>query len=154
MDKATLKREASKWRDWYYKGQRSWSAAHHSSIYGSIVCSVVAGALLQVKGMDAGYAAVLTSIAAALSSAAAAGGFQRKWRSNRLSRSRVDGLLIDLEADDADLPKLSRQLKAIIAEHDREVVRDEGNGSTPEAAPATAPTAATPPGDKAAAPAP
>lgn len=137
MDKATLKREAAKWRDGYYKGQRSWSTAHHASLYGSIVCSVLAGALLQIKGLDAGYAAVLTSIAAALSSAAAAGGFQRKWRSNRLSRSRVDGVLIDLEADAADLPELTRQLKAIIAEHDREVVRDEGNGAASPAAPPT-----------------
>ncbi len=153
MDKATLKREATQWRAGYYEGQRNWSAAHHSSIYGSIVCSVVAGALLQIKGMDAGYAAVLTSIAAALSSAAAAGGFQRKWRSNRLSRSRVDGLLIDIEADGADLPRLARQLKAIIAEHDREVVRDEGNGSA-AADPPPSPAAPGQPADKAAAPAP
>lgn len=73
----------------------------------------------------AGCAALLTSCAAALSSISAAGGFQRKWRSNRLSRSKVDGLLLDIEMDDASIPDLARQLKEIIAEHDREVVNDE-----------------------------
>lgn len=126
MDKAVLKREATLWRVGHCQDQRNWSAAHHSSIYGSIVCSVVAGGQLQSKGMEHGYVAVL-------SSAAAAGSFQRKWRSKRLSRSRVDGLQIDTEADDADLPKLTRQLKAIIAEHDLEVVRNEGAGSAPNA---------------------
>ena len=130
MDNDTLKQEATKWHDWFQKGQKHWSVAHHATVFGSIGCSVLAGALLQVKSSDlAGGAAVLTSIAAALTSLAAAGGFERKWRSNRLSRSRVDCLLIDLQADSPNLPELATQLKDIIAKHDLEIVSEESKGN-------------------------
>lgn len=126
-----LKQEATKWRDWFYKGQRGWSAAHHISVYGAILFSIVAGGLLQISSVPVGWATLLTSCAAAFSSIAAAGGFQRKWRTNRLSRSKVDGLLIDIEADDASISALASQLKEIIAEHDREVVKDESKDFSP-----------------------
>lgn len=126
MDKDTLKQEATKWHDWFQKGQKNWSAVYHTTVFGSIGCSVLAGALLQVKSSDlTGFAAVLTSIAAALTSLAVAGGFERKWRSNRLSRSRVDCLLIDLQADSPNLPVLATQLKDVIAKHDLEIVTEE-----------------------------
>jgi hypothetical protein len=126
MDREMFKQEAVKWRAWFHKGQRGWSIAHHITIFGSIVCSIVAGAILQAKEPTySGYAAVLTSIAAALTSLAAAGGFERKWRSNRLSRSRVDGLLIDIESDAPNIPDLASQLKDIIARHDEEIVKTE-----------------------------
>jgi hypothetical protein len=126
MDKVVFKQEATKWHDWFEKGQKNWSTAHHVTVFGSIICSISAGALLQVKSVDLqGFAAVLTTIAAALTSLAAAGGFERKWRSNRLSRSRVDGLLIDIEAESPNIPDLANQLKDIVAKHDQEIVRDE-----------------------------
>jgi hypothetical protein len=131
MDKAMLKQEAEKWREWFHKGQRGWSVAHHTSTYGAIICSITAGGLLQLSPAPVGWAALLTSCAAALSSIAAAGGFQRKWRSNRLSRSKVDGLLLDIEMDGASIPDLARQLKEIIGEHDREVVKDESKDLSP-----------------------
>ncbi|GAB4087565.1 hypothetical protein [Hydrogenophaga soli] len=131
MDKAMLKQEAEKWREWFHKGQKGWSVAHYTATYGAILCSIAAGGLLQLSPTSVGWAALLTSCAAALSSIAAAGGFQRKWRSNRLSRSQVDGLLLDIEADDANIPDLARQLKELIAEHDREVVKDESKNPSP-----------------------
>ncbi len=131
MDKAVFKQEATKWHDWFEKGQKNWSTAHHVTVFGSIICSVSAGALLQVKSVDlVGLAAVLTTIAAALTSLAAAGGFERKWRSNRLSRSRVDGLLIDIEAESPNIHDLANQLKDIIAKHDQEIVREETKETT------------------------
>ncbi len=66
-------------------------------------------------------------MAAALSSLAAAGGFERKWRSNRLSRSRIDGLLMDIENDSPNLSELTNQLKEIIAKHDLEIVGEKIN---------------------------
>lgn len=126
MDKDTLKQEATKWHDWFQKGQKNWSFAHHTTVFGSIGCSVLAGALLQVKSSDVvGFAAVLTSIAAALTSLATAGAFERKWRSNQLSRSRVDCLLIDLQAESPNLPVLATKLKDIIAKHDLEIITEE-----------------------------
>ena len=130
MEKEMLKHEALKWRAWFEKGQKSWSAAHHTTIFGSIICSVVAGALLQITTAELkGYAAVLTSLAAALTSLAAAGGFERKWKSNRLSRSRIDGLLIDIEAAKPDMSNLADQLKDIIAKHDEEIVKSEATAA-------------------------
>jgi hypothetical protein len=98
MDKAVFKQEATKWRDWFQKKQKIWSVAHHVTVFGSIICSVTAGVLVQVRSVDlVEFAAVLTTVTAALTSLAAAGGFERKWRSNRLSRSRVDCLFIDID---------------------------------------------------------
>ena len=79
-----------------------------------------------MKSVDlVGLSSVLTSMAAVLTSLAAAGGFERKWRSNRLSRSRVDCLLIDIEAETPDIPDLAKQLKDIIIKHDQEIVKME-----------------------------
>jgi hypothetical protein len=120
MDRVQLKAQCESWQRRYYSGQRNWSVAHHFSVFGSIVCSIVAGALIQAEMKIP--ASTLTATAAALTAIAAAGGFSRKWRSNRMSRSRVDGILLDLEADNSDVVDLSGQLKAVILQHDQEVV--------------------------------
>lgn len=136
MDRNILKYEAIKWHHWFNKGQRNWSIAHHGAMFGSILCSVAAGAALQMKNGDLiGLATVLTSIAAALTSLSASGGFERKWRSNRLSRSRIDSLLIDLEAESPDIQDLANQLKDIIARHDQEIVKFETPAPTKQEAP-------------------
>ena len=130
MKKEKFETEAKKWRDRFYAGQRIWSVAHHVTVFLPIICSVLAGALLQLKltdlrfaGLDqTGIATVLTSIAAALTSLSAAGGFDRKWRSNRLSRGRIDRLLLDAESDAPNIPDLTNQLKEVIAKHDEEIV--------------------------------
>ncbi len=128
MNKEGLKEEALKWRSCFNKGQRNWSAVHYTTVFGSIILSVVAGAVLQFKSSEStAVATVLTSLAAALSSLAAAGGFERKWRSNRLSRSRIDGLLMDIENDSPNLSELTNQLKEIIAKHDLEIVGEKIN---------------------------
>ncbi|PLK37221.1 MULTISPECIES: hypothetical protein [Klebsiella] len=124
MDKKTLNDQALKFRSQFNKGQKNWSFAHHFSIFGSILCSVAAGAILQIKDPDySGVAVVLTTIAAALTAIATAGGFERKWRSNRLSRSEIDLLLIDIEAQGANFDALAIKLKNIIFRHDMEIVK-------------------------------
>ena len=126
MEKSNLKHELIYWRKRHNKGQKCWSVAHHVSVFGSIICSISAGALLEVGYENLKqWAPVLTSIAAALTSLAASGGFERKWRSNRLSRSRIDCLLIDIEDDNSDLSEIKRQLKEIITQHDQEIVKEE-----------------------------
>ena len=130
MNKDALKEEALRWRSWFNKGQKNWSAVHYTAVFGSIIFSVVAGAVLQFKPSDStGIATVLTSLAAALSSMTAAGGFERKWRSNRLSRSRIDGLLLDIDGDSPNFPELTNQLKEIIAKHDLEIIGEKTKGT-------------------------
>lgn len=100
-----------------------WSAAHHGSLFGSFLCSVAAGALIHTNiQKHAVLATALTSAAAALTGIALSGAFERKWRSIRISRCRIDGLLLDLQMDDPDLPRLVARFKDILAKHDYEVI--------------------------------
>ena len=101
--------------------QRHWSLVHHASLFGSIVCSVAAGAVLQATNNQI-LPSILTSIAAVLTGIAASGGFERKWRSNHLSRSAADRMLVDIEIDTPDIKKIRKQYKAAIEKHDAEVV--------------------------------
>jgi hypothetical protein len=65
---------------------------------------------------------ILAFCAAALSALAATGGFDRKWRANRLSRGRLDELRIDFMDSNADLRIIRERLKNIIRMHDQEVL--------------------------------
>ncbi len=123
MEKNKLRQELTYWRNRHNTGQLCWSVLHHVSVFGSIVCSVSAGAILQFD-IQTSWATILTSLAAAFTSLAASGGFERKWISNRLSRSRIDCLLIDLEADNPDLSSIARQLKEVIIQHDQKMVSE------------------------------
>lgn len=126
MEKVQLKLECERWRRQFYHGQVAWSIAHHTAHFGSIVASLTAGALLQVQSEHLKmWASLLTAVAAALTGMAAAGGFERKWRSNRLSRSKIDGLLLDLECHASDVDSINRQLKDVILLHDQAVVLQE-----------------------------
>lgn len=83
------------WRNERYSGQKRWSGVHHFVLFGSILSSVLAGALIQIEYVQA--ATVFTTVAAVLTGIASSGGFERKWKSNRLSRSRADCLLLELD---------------------------------------------------------
>ncbi|WP_338525030.1 hypothetical protein NUH87_05080 [Pseudomonas batumici] len=126
MESSKLKAECKKWRDFYLKGQKWWSVAHHIAAFGTIICSIAAGAIIQAE-LDHSkiLASTLTAVAAALSGLSASGGFERKWRSSRLNRSRTDCLLLDLESSPVPSPDTIKQLKEIIFQHDQDVVVDE-----------------------------
>lgn len=123
MDKDTITQELLKWQIRFYKGQRLWSAAHHGAVYLSIISSVVATILLKFDNDT--YATIFTTLAAALTSLSASGGFERKWRSNRLSRCRIDLLLLDIENDSANIGTVVEQLKEVLSKHDSEIVKYE-----------------------------
>lgn len=131
MNKAELRDHCRVWRHRYFMGQKLWSAAHHVFVFGSITCSIAAGAFVQVSSDYRVVASTLTAVAAALTGLGAAGGFARKWRSNRMSRSRVDGILLDLENEGSDVLELSGELKAIIIQHDQEVVAPDESRAGP-----------------------
>jgi hypothetical protein len=99
-EEEVVRKEANKWQAWFYKGEKGWSFANHFSLFGSVVCSVAAGALLHFTG-------------------------QRKWRSNRISRGRMDALLLDLETPNPDLAGIRNSLKEIILKHDMEIVGEK-----------------------------
>jgi hypothetical protein len=68
--------------------------------------------------LEASGAAVVT----ALSTLAALGRFEQKWRIARLSRSQLDQLLIDVERPDVDLNALRETLKGTISRQDAVVL--------------------------------
>ena len=123
FEKECLKKSIEEWRNERNNAQKLWSFVHHLSLFGSIVCSISAGALLQAPEDHQTLASILTSIAAVLTGIAASGGFEKKWRSNRLSRSAADRMLIDIKCDDdADINRIREQYKLAIEKHDSEVV--------------------------------
>lgn len=131
MDRLLIKEQCEVWRRRYTRGQRAWSTAHHVSIFGSIICSIAAGVFIQIADGRV-FASALTAAAAALTGMAAAGGFMRKWRSNRMSRSRIDAILLDLEDESFDTRHLALRLKNIISEHDEVVTTAAEESSTSE----------------------
>jgi hypothetical protein len=112
---------------WYLRGSRLWSFVHHGSLYMSAVLSAASALTLKLdvyKDLAArnDLAAVLATIAALLGTLAAAGGFGRKWQSNRVSRGRIQNLRLDIDASDADAARIREELKKVIADHDRALV--------------------------------
>lgn len=52
MKQEELKALAERWSQRYRKGQKAWSVAHHTATFGSILCSVAAGVVLQISGQS------------------------------------------------------------------------------------------------------
>lgn len=126
MDKKSLQDILGIWKKKYSRGQRGWSFGHHCCLFGSIICSISAGTLLQIDKVNlTTKAAILTSIAAVLTGITVSGGFDRKWQSNRLSRSHVDRLLLDLEKDNPNLEAILTSLQDIIDKHDNQIVSEK-----------------------------
>ncbi|MEC4749021.1 hypothetical protein [Methylomicrobium sp. Wu6] len=125
-EKESLKEKILAWREERQNGQRIWSFFHHLSLFGSIICSVSAGAVLQMTHNQT-LASLLTTGAAVLTGIALSGGFERKWRSNRLSRSIADRMLVDIDSDNPNIDDIRKQYKLAIEKHDTEVVSDTNN---------------------------
>ena len=127
-EKERVKKLITDWRNARRFAQKIWSGAHHLSLFGSIVCSITAAAQIQIF-KHPNFATILTAIAAVLTGIAASGGFERKWRSNRLSRSKADCLLVDIDSKDADLAEITKQYKSAIEKHDLEIVGDKNESN-------------------------
>jgi hypothetical protein len=126
-ERATLKAQIEEKYSWYDRGSRWWSTAHHSSLYLAAGLSGASALLLKLDSLKQWHyatdvAAVASAVAALLGTIAASGGFERKWRANRLSRGKVEELRIDLADDSADAKTMRDRLKAIIVAEDQAVV--------------------------------
>jgi hypothetical protein len=123
-ERALLAKQIEQKYSWYDRGSRMWSIAHHSSLYLGAILSAAAALVLKMdflkgRSYTTDLAASGAAIASLLSTIAAAGGFDRKWRANRISRGKVDELRIDLSDQNADLKAIRDRLKAIIDAHDQ-----------------------------------
>ncbi|MFA6386060.1 MAG: DUF4231 domain-containing protein [Candidatus Paceibacterota bacterium] len=118
----------------HYIGQRLWSFAHHGSTFGIAILGVTTAALSQLDDSQSFFSvsknvwiAVLSLITAILAAVAGRGAFERKWITNRHSRSRLEQLRLDLFDPNANATEIKDQLKRIIGEHDQAIT---GNGNT------------------------
>ena len=132
-EREELKESIQKWREARHNAQWNWSAVHHACLFGAIVRSITAGTVLQIWTGNTTVATVLTSVAAVLTGLASSGGFERKWRSNRLSRGQGDVLLVELGGADADVGLVRQKYQDAIMQHDREVVGDKEEPAPPPA---------------------
>jgi len=129
-ERAWLVDKIEKRKTRYDRGSHWWSVAHHSSLYLAAGFSAASALLLKLDSLRHWHyatdvAATASSVAALLGTIAASGGFERKWRANRISRGRIEELEIDLQNDSADAKSVRERLKAIMAAEDEAIV---GNG--------------------------
>lgn len=119
-----LKAEIEKQRKWHYAGQRQWSFAHHTTTFGAAILSLVVVAISQAKDWTPSglsrdsLIALISLVAAILAVLASKGSYERKWIANRMTRSKLDALRLDLLDDQVDPISIKDSLKRIIAEHD------------------------------------
>jgi hypothetical protein len=138
-ERTALREEIAHWCRRWRGGQMAWSFAHHISLFGATVVSITTGFILQLDQDLFGHlsnktvSTLLALGAAVLSGMAAVGGFERKWRANRLSRGRLDELRIDFMDERHDLGNARKRLKAMIRLHDQEILG--GASSLPPADP-------------------
>jgi len=102
-------------KGFYSKGRRMWSFVHHSALFISIISSAAAAIIPQLKGFDPdsqkNLASILAALAALLLALSAAGGFERKWRANRIANGdvrRLETRLIARTPTTIDLDELNR----------------------------------------------
>ncbi len=123
-----LKEELTKYYKWFNKGTRSWSFAYHLCLYTSIISTLLIGFISQMnevwflginKDVIISFFAFLSAV---LTGIIAKGGLDRKWKSNRINRGKVDCLRLELISGDKKTPELISELKTIITDHDKVIV--------------------------------
>lgn len=120
---------------------RFWSLIYHGSTFSAALASALAVLVLQLKTLPwapdtrADVAAVLAMIASFLGAVIASGGFERKWRINRLTKSTLEQLQISLMDPEADPAKIRKELKSMTLRRDTTITAEPGldkNKANPE----------------------
>jgi hypothetical protein len=104
-----------------------WSFVHHSFVFGAAAISALAALLLQLDLRVWDYdpktvGKILAMLAALCGTISGAGGFGRKWRTNRHTRNRLDELRIDLTNPNCKADNIREKLIQIWKEHDKGIV--------------------------------
>jgi hypothetical protein len=109
----------------FNRGAKMWSLAHHGVLFGSAIASASAAVIVQLQDVPirvplspTDLSTLLAALAALLATTAAVGGFERKWRANRVSRTRMELLRERLEANVIDIEKALDEYSCILNKHD------------------------------------
>lgn len=99
------------------------SGVHHGFLFGAAIFGAAAAVLLQLEFASAeplrnNIASVLAGLGSLAGIIAGAGGFERKWRTNRRTRAKLEELEIDLIDPTVDTEKIRNFLKDVGHTHD------------------------------------
>jgi len=111
--------------EWHNKGTKAWSTAYNGCLIGAAVLSAIAAVIVKLtiwKTYASDIASLCSAMAALCSTLVAGGGFSRKWRANRMARSKLSQLLIDVDNPTIDLEGIRTSLKRIIQEEDEGIL--------------------------------
>ena len=127
QDRETLDAELTKHYDWYNSGTRMWSTLHHTTLFLVPILTAVATVLLKAEWDWASdnVQIILTTAATVLASIAASQGFAKKWQTNRMSRSQIDQIRVEMTDPNVDLKTIRAKLLEIIRQHDEGVLAAE-----------------------------
>lgn len=108
-------------------GAKSWSTLYNGSLIVSALASAIAAIFLKLDitahlPYRTDISAILAGVAAVLTTIAAAGGFDRKWQINRISRSRLEQLQVDLTNPQVNEEEIREELKQIIEQHEEGIL--------------------------------
>jgi hypothetical protein len=124
--------EINRQYNWYNKGSRLWSALHHWSLGISAVFSALATVVIKIgwlkEQLPSIYSyrddivACLAFLATLITAVGVAGGFGRKWQTNRVSRGRIERVRIAMSDPNADAKSIREELQDIIKNHDESII--------------------------------
>jgi hypothetical protein len=121
----TISKDVNKKRRHFNIGAKLWSLAHHSVLFGSALASASAAVIVQLQDVPirmtlspTDLSTLLAALAALLATAAAVGGFERKWLANRASRTKMEVLQERLKANLVDISAAVHEYSEILKEHD------------------------------------
>ena len=110
----------------YDNGTKAWSFAYNTCLMGAAALSAASAVIVKVTFLTQQHAtdtaAICSSLAALFSTLIAGGGFARKWRANRIARSKTSQLQIDVLNPAIQVDDLTKSLKQIIEEQDVGIV--------------------------------
>lgn len=123
-ERKQLREQLLKKYEWYDKGTRAWSSAYNVSLFLSAGLSTTAAVVLKVLSNQRAQniSTICAAVAALLTTYIAGGGFGRKWKANRLARSSIAQLLIDIDDPKADLAQIRLRLKATMQTEDEGII--------------------------------
>ena len=124
-ERAALETELMKHYAWYNRGTLLWSTAHHVTLFLVPILAATATVLLKTQWVDPNIQVVLTTVATVLASISASQGFAKKWQTNRLSRGRIEQIMVEMTDPRVDIAAVRQQLLEIIRQHEEGVLTAE-----------------------------
>jgi len=124
-----LKKLVRKKKNYYDFYAKAWCWIHHTFLYLSIIFGTAAAAVLELKrdlfSVEYGHIGALLAIGAGLvGTLSLRGGFERKWKTMRISRTSMESLLVDMTDSDVDLDKVRDAYKDVLRAHDKGIIGD------------------------------